>query len=47
MCMCLYIMYVQYLWKSEEGVGSSGTGVTDGCDLICGCPRRTASALTH
>lgn len=32
--MCLYIMYVQYLWKSEEGVGSSGTGVRDSCEVV-------------
>ena len=25
-------MYVWYPWSSEEVIGSSGTGVTDGCE---------------
>ena len=31
------VMYVQYLSKPEEGIGSSETGVTGGCKLSCGC----------
>lgn len=29
-CVC-------WLWRSEEGVGSSGTGVTSGCKEPCRC----------
>jgi hypothetical protein len=28
MCACC-------LWRPEEGIGSSGTGVADGCELPC------------
>lgn len=28
-CMHVYHMYTWYLWRSEEGIGSSGTGVTN------------------
>ena len=36
---CFACMYVCTVWvqRSEEEVGSSGTGVTDGCELPCGC----------
>jgi hypothetical protein len=30
-----------------EGVGSPGTGVSDSCELPCGCSGGTASALNH
>jgi hypothetical protein len=31
-CMHVYHGHTWYLWKSEEGVRSPGTGVTDGCE---------------
>jgi hypothetical protein len=34
-CMC--IIDVQCLWRPEEGIGSPGTVVTDGCELFRGC----------
>lgn len=44
MCMCVvsvplcaYDKHVLSLQSSEEGVGSSGPGVTDGCEPSCGC----------
>ena len=36
-CMCMCTMCMQYLRKPEEGTRSSGTGVTDGCESLCGC----------
>jgi hypothetical protein len=35
---CFACMYVCTVWvqRSEEEVGSSGTGVTDGCEPGCG-----------
>jgi hypothetical protein len=39
MCiMCImYIMYIMYImWRLEEGVGSSGPGVTDAHEPPCG-----------
>lgn len=38
-CTCLYLTFVPGAWfpqRPEEGVGSPGTGVTDGCQLPCG-----------
>jgi hypothetical protein len=35
-CLSLYYMYTYCLWKPEEGIGSSRTGVTDGYELPCG-----------
>ena len=34
-CMCN--IYIQCLQRPEEGTGSSGAGVTNGCELPCGC----------
>lgn len=34
--MYVCVMYVHYLLRSEEGIGSSETGITDGCELSCG-----------
>jgi hypothetical protein len=34
--MFVYWLYVQCPWKPEEGITSSGTGVTDGCEMLCG-----------
>ena len=33
------VHYVPVLchWRPEEGIGSPGIGVTDGCELPCGC----------
>ena len=28
---------MQYLWRPEEGIISEDTGVTEGCELPCGC----------
>lgn len=33
--LCLCATCVQCPWRSEEGPGSFGTGVTDGCYLTC------------
>lgn len=47
-CMSMHHMYMMS-WRSEEGVRSSRTRVTDGCELLpCGWGVlwRTASALT-
>lgn len=35
--MYVCVMYVQYLLRPEEGIGSSESGITDGCELSCGC----------
>lgn len=39
--VCLYVCVcntcVQWLWKPEEGVGCSGTRVTDDCESLYGC----------
>lgn len=42
MCMCLVQVYVayacsQYKRRSEEGMGSPETGVTDNCELTREC----------
>lgn len=34
---CRYDYTTWCLWRSEEGVGSSGTGITDVCELPFGC----------
>lgn len=34
-CMCVYLVYAWYLWRSEEGGGYQGTTVIDGCKLSC------------
>lgn len=36
-CMFVHCMYVWGLWKLEEGSGSPGTGVMEGCELPHGC----------
>jgi hypothetical protein len=44
MSACMYICVPHgfwCLWGPEEGIGSPGTGVTDGCELLCGCWNRT------
>lgn len=35
---CLYVHYVHAwcLWRSEEGIGSPGTGIMDGCETLYG-----------
>lgn len=49
--MYLCTMRIQCPCRPENGVGSSGTGVPDGCDPPCECwelnqgPRRTVSPL--
>lgn len=35
--ICVYHAGTWCLWKSEEGIGSSGTRVTDGYKLLCRC----------
>ena len=39
--ICLHVcpntsMSTQYLWRREEGIGSSGNGVMDGYDVVLG-----------
>lgn len=36
-CLYLYHLSAWYPWKLGEGVGPSGTGVTDGYEPPCGC----------
>lgn len=36
-CMYMHCVHVWCLLKSEEGVGSLEIGITDGCELLCGC----------
>jgi hypothetical protein len=38
-CACIYENHVHYwcLWRSEDGIGSSETGVGGGCKPPCGC----------
>jgi hypothetical protein len=35
--LSMHTFHACYLWKSEEGVGCTGTEVTGGCELPCGC----------
>lgn len=35
-CMCVQHVSAWYLQRSEENIGYSGTGVTDGCKTPCG-----------
>lgn len=37
---CMYVcnhFYAWFLWRLEESVVASGTGITDGCNLPSGC----------
>jgi hypothetical protein len=34
---CFACTYMHCLWRLEENPVSPGTGVTDGCELPCGC----------
>jgi len=34
-CVSLYCMPAWCLWRSEEALDSPGTGVTNGCELLC------------
>lgn len=36
-CMYVHHMYAWYLGKSEEGIGSPGNRVRDGCEVLGGC----------
>lgn len=36
-CMNVLNVHVWCPWRSGEGIMSSGTGVTDGFELPCGC----------
>ncbi|XP_057642537.1 N-alpha-acetyltransferase 16, NatA auxiliary subunit isoform X2 [Chionomys nivalis] len=36
---------VQYLWRPEEDVSLPGTGVTDSCELLCGCWKQNLGPL--
>ena len=33
----IYQQSAWWLWKTEEGDGSHGTGLTDSCELLCMC----------
>lgn len=33
--MYMYHVHTWYLWKSEEGIGSSGIGIMDVCESPC------------
>jgi hypothetical protein len=36
-CVSVYKACAWWLWRPEESTGSPRTGVTDGCELPCGC----------
>ena len=36
-CMSVHRVLPGALRRPEEGVGSPGTGITDGCEPPCGC----------
>lgn len=36
---------MQYSWRPEEGIQSPETGVTDGCELPCGCREQNSGLL--
>ena len=36
-CKPVYHMHAWCFWKPEEGIGSPGAGVTNGCEPPCGC----------
>lgn len=45
-CVSVYAIYVRHCWRPEEGTGSSGAGVTDGCELpATGAGSRTLTEL--
>lgn len=44
-CMLVHHVHSCCLWKSEEGIGSPATGVTDGCDPPSGFWEPTLSPL--
>lgn len=44
-CMCVHHAHAQYLQKSEDGVGYSGTGLMAGWELPCGCWKPNLSSL--
>lgn len=43
--MSVHSVCVCWLWKSEKGVGSPGTGVTNGCEQPCGCWKLSPGSL--
>ena len=51
MSVLLTCMYVHHMraWKPEEGIGSPGTGVTDGCehDVMAKIKPGSFSVLNH
>lgn len=38
-------MNAWYSWSSERFIGSSGTEITDGCELLCGGGTEPGSSL--
>jgi len=36
-CVSVYPVSAGCLWRPRKGTGSSGTGITDGCERQCGC----------
>lgn len=44
--MCMNVLPVHwYAQRSKQGIGVPGTGVTDDCDLFCGCWEMDPSPL--
>ena len=43
--MSVSSMPAQYLQRSEEGIRFPGTGVTDGCEPLCGCRESNLGSL--
>lgn len=42
---CVFTMCVQYPWRPEGGIRSSGTGVTEGFKTSCGCWEQSQGLL--
>jgi hypothetical protein len=45
LCIFIFFMYAQYVSRQEESTGSIGTGISEGCELLCGCWKPNLSLL--
>lgn len=39
--MSVYHLHTWYLQRPKEGIDSTGNGITDGCQMACGCCTQT------
>lgn len=44
-CVSVHYLCARCLWRPEEGLGFSGTAVTDGCKPPCGCWELNSGSL--